>query len=49
MYVHPATVANVARLREYGYTVVDPATGSLASGQEGIGRLVNPYRELRSR
>jgi phosphopantothenoylcysteine decarboxylase/phosphopantothenate--cysteine ligase len=40
MYVHPATQANVARLREFGYTVVDPDTGSLASGQEGIGRLV---------
>jgi len=40
MYAHPATVANVARLREYGYTVVDPGTGSLASGQEGVGRLV---------
>ena len=40
MYVHPATQGNVARLREFGYTVVDPDTGSLASGQEGIGRLV---------
>jgi phosphopantothenoylcysteine decarboxylase/phosphopantothenate--cysteine ligase len=40
MYVHPATTANVARLREFGYTVVDPDTGSLASGQEGLGRLV---------
>ncbi len=40
MYAHPATVANVARLREFGYTVVDPDTGSLASGQEGVGRLV---------
>ena len=39
MYMHPATVANVARLREYGYTVVDPDSGSLASGQEGVGRL----------
>ncbi len=40
MYAHPATVANVARLREFGYTVVDPDSGSLASGQEGVGRLV---------
>lgn len=40
MYVHPATVANVARLREYGYTVIDPASGELASGQVGVGRLV---------
>jgi phosphopantothenoylcysteine decarboxylase/phosphopantothenate--cysteine ligase len=40
MYVHPATVANVRRLREFGYTVVDPASGALASGQVGVGRLV---------
>jgi phosphopantothenoylcysteine decarboxylase/phosphopantothenate--cysteine ligase len=40
MYVHPATLHNVARLRDFGYTVVDPDTGSLASGQVGVGRLV---------
>jgi phosphopantothenoylcysteine decarboxylase/phosphopantothenate--cysteine ligase len=40
MYVHPATVGNVRRLREFGYTVVDPASGPLASGQVGVGRLV---------
>ena len=39
MYAHPATQGNVARLREFGYTVVEPEIGSLASGQEGIGRL----------
>ena len=40
MYAHPATVANVARLRDFGYTVVDPGSGPLASGQLGVGRLV---------
>jgi phosphopantothenoylcysteine decarboxylase/phosphopantothenate--cysteine ligase len=40
MYVHPATVANVERLRGFGYTVVEPESGALASGQHGIGRLV---------
>ena len=40
MYAHPATVANVATLRSFGYTVVDPASGPLASGQVGVGRLV---------
>jgi len=40
MWRHPATVANVARLRaDFGYTVVDPESGPLASGQTGIGRL----------
>jgi phosphopantothenoylcysteine decarboxylase/phosphopantothenate--cysteine ligase len=40
MYLHPATRGNVARLRDFGYTVVDPDTGALASGQVGVGRLV---------
>jgi phosphopantothenoylcysteine decarboxylase/phosphopantothenate--cysteine ligase len=40
MWRHPATVANVARLRDdFGYTVVAPESGPLASGQSGIGRL----------
>ncbi len=39
MWTHPATVANVARLRSFGYTIVDPASGPLASGQTGVGRL----------
>ncbi|HEY2915891.1 MAG TPA: bifunctional phosphopantothenoylcysteine decarboxylase/phosphopantothenate--cysteine ligase CoaBC, partial [Candidatus Limnocylindrales bacterium] len=40
MWSHPATVANVARLREaFGYMVVPPDSGPLASGQVGTGRL----------
>ncbi len=40
MWSHPATRANVARLRDvFGYTIVEPTAGELASGQEGIGRL----------
>jgi phosphopantothenoylcysteine decarboxylase / phosphopantothenate---cysteine ligase len=40
MWTHPATVANVMRLREgFGYVVVPPASGPLASGQSGVGRL----------
>ena len=40
MWTHPATVSNVARLREgFGYTVVAPESGPLASGQSGVGRL----------
>jgi phosphopantothenoylcysteine decarboxylase/phosphopantothenate--cysteine ligase len=40
MWTHPATVTNVARLRDdFGYTVVDPEAGELASGQSGMGRL----------
>jgi len=40
MWQHPATQANVARLRDaFGYAIVAPGTGPLASGQSGIGRL----------
>ncbi|MGZ6269682.1 MAG: bifunctional phosphopantothenoylcysteine decarboxylase/phosphopantothenate--cysteine ligase CoaBC [Candidatus Limnocylindrales bacterium] len=39
MYAHPATQANVARLRSFGYRVVEPEMGPLASGQVGVGRL----------
>jgi phosphopantothenoylcysteine decarboxylase/phosphopantothenate--cysteine ligase len=39
MWSHPATVANVARLREFGYAIVEPDAGPLASGQSGVGRL----------
>ncbi len=39
MYGHPATRANVERLREFGYAIVDPESGPLASGMVGQGRL----------
>jgi phosphopantothenoylcysteine decarboxylase/phosphopantothenate--cysteine ligase len=40
MWTHPATRDNVARLREtFGYSIVEPAAGELASGQTGVGRL----------
>ena len=42
MWTHPATRDNVARLRDaFGYTIVEPETGELASGQSGIGRLAD--------
>ena len=40
MWAHPATRDNVARLRDgFGYRVVEPDAGPLASGQSGVGRL----------
>jgi phosphopantothenoylcysteine decarboxylase/phosphopantothenate--cysteine ligase len=40
MYAHPATQANVTRLRDgFGYTIVEPEVGPLASGASGLGRL----------
>lgn len=39
MYENPATKANIERLKNYGYVVMDPATGFLAEGYSGKGRL----------
>jgi phosphopantothenoylcysteine decarboxylase/phosphopantothenate--cysteine ligase len=42
MYAHPATQANVAVLRDrFGYAIVEPESGALASGQVGPGRLAD--------
>src|SRR5262245_30596491 len=42
MWWHPATQANVTRLRdEFGYAIVEPEAGPLASGQVGEGRLAD--------
>ena len=39
MYANSATQANLARLKEMGYGVLEPETGRLASGDYGRGRL----------
>jgi phosphopantothenoylcysteine decarboxylase/phosphopantothenate--cysteine ligase len=44
MYAHPATQENVARVREFGYQVVEPEMGPLASGMVGRGRLAELWR-----
>jgi len=43
MYEHPATQANLARLRERGVQVLEPGVGQLGSpGEWGVGRLPEP-------
>ena len=42
MYSHPATTANVEKLASWGYTIVEPEVGFLASGAVGRGRLAEP-------
>jgi phosphopantothenoylcysteine decarboxylase/phosphopantothenate--cysteine ligase len=42
MWNHPATQANVARLRERGVLFVGPAAGALAEGEQGMGRMAEP-------
>lgn len=45
MWAHPATQASVGRLtRDFGYLLVPPETGELASGQSGVGRLADLAR-----
>ncbi|MGL4441658.1 MAG: bifunctional phosphopantothenoylcysteine decarboxylase/phosphopantothenate--cysteine ligase CoaBC [Bosea sp. (in: a-proteobacteria)] len=42
MWHHPATQRNLATLRGDGVEIVGPATGSMACGEFGAGRLVEP-------
>jgi phosphopantothenoylcysteine decarboxylase/phosphopantothenate--cysteine ligase len=42
MYAHPATQDNLVLLRQRGVEVIGPVEGHLASGMEGIGRMVEP-------
>jgi phosphopantothenoylcysteine decarboxylase / phosphopantothenate---cysteine ligase len=56
MWQHPATQANLETLRKRGHRIVDPASGYLACGMTGPGRLADPEaiaatiaRELRRR
>lgn len=42
MYTNPIVQKNIAALREYGYEIIEPATGHLACGVTGVGRLPEP-------
>ena len=42
MWHHPQTAANVRRLQELGYRVMEPGEGRLASGFSGTGRMPEP-------
>ena len=39
MWLHPATLENVERLRTRGVHFIGPEEGLLACGYEGVGRL----------
>ncbi|HLA41231.1 MAG TPA: flavoprotein, partial [Candidatus Glassbacteria bacterium] len=39
MFRHPATQANLATIKSYGYGVLEPDCGEMACGEEGPGRL----------
>ena len=42
MWEHPAVVDNIEILRRRGVHIVEPATGRLAGGDVGTGRLASP-------
>ena len=46
-YRHPSTQKNLGTLRSYGVGVVEPASGYLASGLEGKGRMEEPENIVR--
>ena len=46
MWDHPATQANVSLLMERGVIQVGPATGRMASGLSGLGRMIEPAELL---
>ena len=46
MALHAAVAANMDRLEEYGYSILPPEHGPLASGQVGSGRLPEPEKIL---
>ncbi len=44
MYQHPTTQQNMERLKSFGNTIIEPASGFLASGLEGKGRMEEPEK-----
>ncbi len=42
MWAHPAVQRNIETLRSYGYHIVEPVAGELASGDMGVGRMSEP-------
>ncbi|MBD3268112.1 hypothetical protein GF373_15720 [bacterium] len=46
MWSHPAVQKNMDVVRSYGYHIVEPARGELASGDVGMGRMQEPEEIL---
>lgn len=42
MWEHPSTIMNIGLLQDWGVTVLGPVEGRLASGETGIGRMIEP-------
>jgi phosphopantothenoylcysteine decarboxylase/phosphopantothenate--cysteine ligase len=46
MYAHPSTQQNIQTLKSYNVQIIEPASGELASGLQGKGRMQEPERIL---
>lgn len=46
MWTHSATQKNIKTLKGFGYKVLGPESGGLASGDKGLGRLMEPENIL---
>lgn len=50
MFTNPITQANLAKLKQFNYQIIEPASGHLACGVNGIGRLpeaIDLYNEVK--
>ncbi len=46
MWENPVVQANIEKLKQIGFEIIGPATGRLACGTEGIGRMTEPQEIL---
>lgn len=46
MFQHPSTLRNIETVKSYGNIIIEPASGELASGLEGKGRMEDPEKIL---
>ena len=42
MLIHPSTIINIETLKAFGNSILEPASGELASGLSGKGRMAEP-------
>jgi phosphopantothenoylcysteine decarboxylase / phosphopantothenate---cysteine ligase len=42
MWTHPAVQRNIETLKSFGYKIIEPDKGELASGDIGVGRMQEP-------
>lgn len=48
MFSHPTTTRNLETLKSFGNIIIEPATGELASGLEGKGRMEDPEKIVKA-